>query len=146
MMASVRTDNTSSGKISGVGLANAKINGCLAIFFTMAGFSTPPADKPRKISAPSITSSKVRAEVFWTNWILSSSINSVRPSYTTPAKSVTKILLLGTPIFTSRPKQASAAAPAPDVTSLTFFKSLPATLMPFKMAAPTTIAVPCWSS
>ena len=44
------------------------------------------------------------------------------------------------------PKQASAAAPAPEVTSLIFFGSLPATFRPLRMAAPTTMAVPCWSS
>ncbi len=43
-------------------------------------------------------------------------------------------------------RQASAAAPAPDTTSLQFLMSLPTTFRPFRMAAPTMIAVPCWSS
>ena len=43
-------------------------------------------------------------------------------------------------------RQASAAAPAPDTTSLIFAMSLPTTLRPFSKAAPTMIAVPCWSS
>ena len=80
MIASERTFSTSSGKISGVGLASAKMSGLAAIFFTISGFKTPPADKPKNTSAPSITSPKVRKSVFCTNWILSSSINSVRPS------------------------------------------------------------------
>ena len=41
---------------------------------------------------------------------------------------------------------ALAAAPAPEATSLTFLMSLPATFSALSMAAPTTIAVPCWSS
>ena len=52
----------------------------------------------------------------------------------------------GIPSFTKSPKQASAAAPAPEVTSLTFFGSLPTTRSPLSKAAPTTMAVPCWSS
>jgi hypothetical protein len=52
----------------------------------------------------------------------------------------------GTPSLTSRPTQASAAAPAPEVTSLTFLMSLPETFSALRTAAPTTIAVPCWSS
>ena len=145
-MASSRTAFTCSGKISGLGLASAKINGRAAIFLTISGLSTPPADRPRNTSAPSITSASMRADVFCANPILSSSISSVRPSYTTPAKSVTKIFSRGMPSLSSKPKQASAAAPAPLVTSLTFFMSLPTTFNPFKIAAPTTMAVPCWSS
>jgi hypothetical protein len=61
MMASPRTALTSSGRISGFGLASARISGfgaiCLA---TMSCFSTPPADRPRKMSAPGITSARVR--------------------------------------------------------------------------------------
>ena len=45
-----------------------------------------------------------------------------------------------------RSRQAIAAAPAPEHTSLTLAMSLPTTLSPFSMAAPATIAVPCWSS
>jgi len=50
--ASGRTARTSSGRISGTGLASAKTSGSAAIFFTISGFSTPGADKPKKISAP----------------------------------------------------------------------------------------------
>ena len=41
---------------------------------------------------------------------------------------------------------AGAAAPAPEQTSFTCATSLPTTLSPFRMAAPATMAVPCWSS
>ena len=63
MMASGRTAFASSGKISGVGLANARISGSFAMRLTMSGLSTPPADSPRKMSAPSMMSPRVRAEV-----------------------------------------------------------------------------------
>jgi hypothetical protein len=79
-MASSRTAFTSSGVISGLGLASAKISGRGAILATMSGFSTPPADRPRKTSAPSITSASVRLSVFCAKKALSSSISSVRPS------------------------------------------------------------------
>ena len=39
-----------------------------------------------------------------------------------------------------------AAAPAPDATSFTSSMRLPTTSSPFSTAAPTTMAVPCWSS
>ena len=120
--------------------------GLAAMLLTMSGLTTPPADRPKKMSAPTITSANVRAEVGCANWRLSSSISSVRPSYTTPAKSVTQIFSLGKPIFKSKPRQASAAAPAPEVTSLTFLRSLPTTFIPLIKPADTTMAVPCWSS
>ena len=48
-----------SGRISGSGFAQAKIIGSFAIDFTIAGVTTFFADKPKKISAPFIASSKV---------------------------------------------------------------------------------------
>jgi hypothetical protein len=56
IMASGRMAVASSGMISGVGLASARISGSGAICFSSSGFSTPPADRPRKMSAPAITS------------------------------------------------------------------------------------------
>ncbi|MNX92086.1 hypothetical protein D3C86_1242100 [compost metagenome] len=53
---------------------------------------------------------------------------------------------MGRPRSTSRSRQASAAAPAPEATSLTSEMSLPTTFRPLMTAAPTTMAVPCWSS
>ena len=63
MTQSGRASRASSGEISGSGLASARISGRSAIFFTMALFSTPPAERPRNTSAPPITSSSVRARV-----------------------------------------------------------------------------------
>ena len=63
MIASGRTASASSGMISGVGLAIARMIGSRAIPLTISGFSTPPADRPRKMSAPGITSASVRAVV-----------------------------------------------------------------------------------
>jgi len=50
------------------------------------------------------------------------------------------------PRLTSRSRQASAAAPAPEHTSFVLAMSLPTTRNPFNTAAPTMMAVPCWSS
>jgi hypothetical protein len=63
MIASGRTAFTSSGMISGTGLASARMIGCWPIFATISGFSTRGADRPRKTSAPAITSPSVRASV-----------------------------------------------------------------------------------
>jgi len=45
-------------------LASARISGLKAIFATISGFNTPAAERPRKTSAPSITSASFLAEVF----------------------------------------------------------------------------------
>jgi hypothetical protein len=79
MTQSARASRASSGRISGSGLARARISGRAAIFFTDAGCSTPPADRPRNTSAPSITSSSVRARVSFAKRSLSGSISSLRP-------------------------------------------------------------------
>ena len=79
MMASSRTALTSSGRISGVGLAKAKTKGLAAIFATISGFKTPPADNPKNTSAPSMTSDNVRCLVSFANGSLSGSISSLRP-------------------------------------------------------------------
>ena len=60
MMASSRTAFASGGRISGSGFARARIIGARAIFFTISWVSTFGPEQPRKISAPSITSSSVR--------------------------------------------------------------------------------------
>ncbi|MNT57620.1 hypothetical protein D3C72_1950030 [compost metagenome] len=80
MMMSLRTLWASSGRISGLGLASAKITGRSAMVATTSGLSTLPADRPRNTSAPTITSASLRASVFCMNWRLSSSISSSRPS------------------------------------------------------------------
>ena len=47
MSASGRAALATSGSISGSGLARAKIRGIFAIFTTISGFRTPPAERPR---------------------------------------------------------------------------------------------------
>ncbi len=44
----------------GLGLASARMSGRSAMRWTISGFSTPPAERPRKMCAPSITSASVR--------------------------------------------------------------------------------------
>ena len=62
-MASGRTSTTSSGVISGSGLAMAKMIGLSAIDFTIAWVTAPAAERPKKTSAPSSASASVRALV-----------------------------------------------------------------------------------
>ena len=59
IIASSRTSKTSSGVISGSGLAHANIIGFFAIFFTIVFDNAPLADKPKKTSASFIASSRV---------------------------------------------------------------------------------------
>jgi hypothetical protein len=65
MIASGRAASASSGMISGTGLASARMIGLSAMAATISGFSTPGAERPRNRSAPSITSARPRASVFW---------------------------------------------------------------------------------
>jgi hypothetical protein len=64
IIASGRALRASSGMISGVGLASAITSGLSAIALTMSGVSTLGADRPRKMSAPPITSASTRLSVF----------------------------------------------------------------------------------
>jgi hypothetical protein len=57
--------------------------------------------------------------------------------------SVTQMFSTRMPSDTSRPRQDKAAAPAPEVTSLTSSGRLPTSRKPFRIAAQTTTAVPC---
>ena len=57
MIASSLTSCISSGVISGSGLAQAKIIGFFAIFFTISFESAPFAESPKKTSAPLMASS-----------------------------------------------------------------------------------------
>jgi hypothetical protein len=50
----------SSGIISGVGFANAKINGFSAMVFTISGFNAPALEQPKNTSAPLTASANVR--------------------------------------------------------------------------------------
>jgi hypothetical protein len=60
--------------------------------------------------------------------------------------SVTQMFSIFMPRATSMSRQARAAAPAPDTTSFALPISFSTTRRPFTTAAPTMIAVPCWSS
>ena len=60
--------------------------------------------------------------------------------------SVTQMFSSGRPRSTIRSRHASAAAPAPEVTTFTWSICLPTTFRPLMNAADTQIAVPCWSS
>ncbi len=62
-MASSRTSATSSGVISGSGLAMAKMIGFGAIEATISRVTAPLTERPTKTSAPSIASSRVRRSV-----------------------------------------------------------------------------------
>jgi hypothetical protein len=62
-IASSRISATSSGVISGSGLAMAKMIGFGAIERIISGVSAPLADSPKKTSAPAIASASVRASV-----------------------------------------------------------------------------------
>jgi len=78
--ASSRTAFTNSGRISGVGLASARISGFAAINLTMACVRTPPADNPRNTSAPAMTWASDRASVRCAKRLFSGSMSSFRPS------------------------------------------------------------------
>ena len=132
--------------ISGLGLASARISGSFAICFSSSGFSTPPAESPRKMSAPAITSASVRASVSLAKTSFQRSISLSRPLNTTPSRSVTQMFSTLAPRLTSWFRQASAAAPAPLATILTSENDLPASVSALVTAAPTITAVPCWSS
>ena len=143
-MASLRTALISSGMISGVGLAKAKIIGLTAIVATMSRVTIPAVDKPKNISAPTKTSAKVRALVSCAYLALLSSI--ARPKCKTPFESATKIFSRFAPMAHNKSKQESAAAPAPEQTILISPMFLLTIFSAFNKPAPTIIEVPCWSS
>ncbi len=59
IIASSRTAFTSSGIISGVGFASAKMIGLADIFATISPVTNPPFESPRKTSAPTNASARV---------------------------------------------------------------------------------------
>ena len=58
-----RTDFASSGRISGSGLASARMMGLSAMDLTMSAVIAPAAEHPSTTSAPTIASASVRAGV-----------------------------------------------------------------------------------
>ena len=144
-MASGRTAFAASGFISGCGLANAKIIGRSFIVATISGFNTPPADRPKNMSASFTISASTRADVLRAYRAMAG-LRFGRPSYNTPSTSETKIFSGFKPNDTSISRQAIPAAPAPLVASFTSEIFFPTTNRALRIAAPTIIAVPCWSS
>ncbi|EWS64178.1 hypothetical protein Y695_02583 [Hydrogenophaga sp. T4] len=63
MMQSGRAALAISGRISGSGLASARMMGCVPMLFTMSASTTPAAEQPRNTSAPFMASARVRALV-----------------------------------------------------------------------------------
>jgi len=64
-MQSGRAALASSGRISGSGLASARMMGLGPMLSTISADSTPAALQPRKTSAPATMSASVRASVRW---------------------------------------------------------------------------------
>ena len=117
-----------------------------AILATISGFRTPGPDRPKNRSAPSITSSNVRWSEAWAYSAFCGVMSAVRPAYTSPSISQSQTFSRFTPSFSSMFKQAMPAAPPPVDTTLISSNRFPATCSALKAAAPTTMAVPCWSS
>jgi hypothetical protein len=127
-------------------LASAKIIGLGAIDATISFFSTPPADRPRKMSG-TLDHLGERAQRGLLRELDLVLVHQLGAALVDDAGQV------GDPDVLARQaelhqqaRQARAAAPAPEVTSLTSLMLLPETFSAFRRPAPTTIAVPCWSS
>ncbi len=129
--------------ISGVGLASAMIKGFGAMVLSISGLRTPAALRPRKMSAPSMTSASVAASDSCANAARQRSIGASRPVVTSPSRSATQIFSRLAPMLISRFRHAIAAAPAPEVQILTSSRLLPASRSPLRTAAAAMIAVPC---
>ena len=145
-MASFRTESTSSGVISGSGLAMAKMIGFFAIVATSSGVSAPFTERPMNTSAPTRASARVRwgVAVAWADfhWFIS----SVRPCQSTPLRS-TAITLEGvTPMALISSSVAIPAAPGPFRTTFTSARFRPVMAQAFMSPAAVMMAVPCWSS
>ncbi len=63
MIASGRARIASSGMISGVGFASAKMTGRAAIAATISPLTIPPVERPTNTSAPLSASASVRRDV-----------------------------------------------------------------------------------
>ncbi len=144
MIASERTAATSSGVISGSGLAIAKMIGLAAIDAIISGLTAPFWLRPRNRSAPTIASARVRASVTaaWADfhWFMP----SVRPAKMTPL--VSHMTTSRTPSSLISSVQAMALAPAPLTTILISLALRPVRWSALIRPAAAMIAVPCWSS
>ena len=146
MIASSRIPATSSGAISGSGFASAKMMGRGAMDATIAGVTTPLAERPTTTSAPAIASSRVRTGRSVANGALYSFIPFSRPARITPARSTMTRFSRRTPRRRQWRAVASADAPAPVKTTVASPMSRPEISSALRSAAPAMIAVPCWSS
>ncbi len=102
IIASSLTDITSSGRISGSGLARAKMRGLSAIDLTISGDTRPPLDKPKKTSEPTMASEILPSGRLLTNSALYS-FNSPDSSLVLvkiPFESTITMLALFTPNLT----------------------------------------------
>ena len=79
-MASGLTFFTSSGNISGIGLARAKTRGLLAIDFIHSSLTRPGPERPKKISALTRASESDLTLVFCAYFFFVSGISSPRSS------------------------------------------------------------------
>ncbi len=133
--------------ISGVGLASARISGRGAMFATISGLSTPAGRQSEEhIRACDDLGERAQRRVLREARLvlvhqLGAAFDRRRPRCRS-----TQMFSRRTPSSTSSSRQASAAAPAPLHDQLDRSISLPTTLRPLRTAAPTMIAVPCWSS
>jgi hypothetical protein len=146
MMASLRTSATSSGVISGSGLAMAKMIGLSAIDFTISLVTAPLTESPKNTSAPASACASVRADV--RTAAAPTSTGSCRrcgPGRLRPW--CREMMLSGVkPIALSSSRQAMPAAPAPLHTSLVDLMSRPVRSSALISPAAAMMAVPCWSS
>ena len=145
-MASGRTAWTSSGVISGSGLAIAKMIGRAAMVFTWSWVRVPLADRPMNTSAPLMASVRSRASVStaWAlfHWLISSG----RPRQSTPLRSTAMTLSWRTPIALISSMVAIPAAPGPFSTTRISARLRPVISQALIRPAAVMIAVPCWSS
>ena len=121
--------------------------GLAFIVATTSFFSTPPALKPRNTSAPRITSARLRWGVLLgeDDLVL---VHQLGATFVDDASQVGDPDVLARQPQLHQQRQASQrrSARAPRVTSLICWMSLPVTRNAFSTPAPTTMAVPCWSS
>ena len=111
-------------------------------FVTRCGLETPT-----KISAPFNASARVPCSLFLLlMWEISScpEFKFASPSQMIPL--ISHMIIFPKPMAMSCLPMATPAAPAPLMTTLSSPIFLPVTFTAFRRAAPTTIAVPCWSS
>ena len=147
MMQSGRAAFASSGRISGSGLASARMIGRWRHRrHHLRASARPAAEQPRNTSAPFTTSASVRASVCLRVALLRLVEARRGPRARRPCESTTKMFSGSTPSATIRSRHAIAAAPAPDTAIFTSPIVRPVSSRPLSSAAREMIAVPCWSS